>query len=295
VKNKSKKFEKPKWIRLDNTNSMSDLYLINYQKIKTKTVIDAYDIFLKGCVKKPFRKEAKDEFERFLAELKNRNTKTIPILPFYSIKILSSKTFCKGANHISEGLILWDSLFCVRPKKQFYTQWTRGDENSPFYGDGWKAEPQSFMAEINNWWEKQQHCQGNIPKKILVRSAEFPAQDVQSLPLVELGKRARQSKGKPSSTYIRTKQYQRNLYIVEYIKRKVKGKCQLCKNNTPFKAKDGTPYLECHHIHWLSEDGEDSLENTVALCPNCHRKMHVINSMRDKIKLKIKAKALAKI
>jgi hypothetical protein len=27
----------------------------------------------------------------------------------------------------------------------------------------------------------------------------------------------------------------------------------------------------------LSENGEESIENTVALCPNCHRKMHILN------------------
>lgn len=29
--------------------------------------------------------------------------------------------------------------------------------------------------------------------------------------------------------------------------------------------------------------GEDTIENTVALCPNCHRKMHVINDS-DEVK-----------
>ncbi|MGA2227240.1 MAG: HNH endonuclease, partial [Syntrophobacteraceae bacterium] len=24
------------------------------------------------------------------------------------------------------------------------------------------------------------------------------------------------------------------------------------------------------------ENGEESIENTVALCPNCHRKMHIL-------------------
>lgn len=24
---------------------------------------------------------------------------------------------------------------------------------------------------------------------------------------------------------------------------------------------------------WLSNDGEDTIDNTIALCPNCHRKM----------------------
>ena len=37
---------------------------------------------------------------------------------------------------------------------------------------------------------------------------------------------------------------------------------------------------------WLSQGGQDSIENTVALCPNCHRKMHIINDQADVAKLK---------
>ena len=47
------------------------------------------------------------------------------------------------------------------------------------------------------------------------------------------------------------------------------------------RKKDGTPYLESHHIIWLKDGGADSLENTVALCPNCHRKMHHLNDPKD--------------
>ena len=40
-------------------------------------------------------------------------------------------------------------------------------------------------------------------------------------------------------------------------------------------------YLETHHIKWLAAGGEDKLDNTVALCPNCHRKMHILNKQTD--------------
>jgi len=33
----------------------------------------------------------------------------------------------------------------------------------------------------------------------------------------------------------------------------------------------------------------DTVENTVALCPNCHKKMHVINSELDRAALKAKS------
>ncbi len=38
--------------------------------------------------------------------------------------------------------------------------------------------------------------------------------------------------------------------------------------------------------------GDDSLDNTVALCPNCHRKMHVVNDENDKAKLEQRVKDL---
>ena len=49
--------------------------------------------------------------------------------------------------------------------------------------------------------------------------------------------------------------------------------------------KNDKPYLESHHIIWLSEGGSDTLDNTAALCPNCHKKMHVVNDPKDVIKL----------
>ncbi len=86
------------------------------------------------------------------------------------------------------------------------------------------------------------------------------------------------------------KQYKRSFFITEYVKRKAKGFCDLCGKPAPFKNKTGIPYLENHHIKWLSRHGADTIENCVALCPNCHKKMHVVNSSTDIMNLKMKAK-----
>ena len=59
--------------------------------------------------------------------------------------------------------------------------------------------------------------------------------------------------------------------------------CQLCNQPAPFCTPEGEPYLETHH---LSPGGEDGIENTVSLCPNCHRKMHVLNLPEDVARLK---------
>ncbi|NTZ42359.1 HNH endonuclease [Altererythrobacter sp. SALINAS58] len=75
-----------------------------------------------------------------------------------------------------------------------------------------------------------------------------------------------------------TQQYQRNPWVAEYAKRRAAGHCQLCTKPAPFSTKAGEPYLEVHHVQWLSQGGADTIENTVALCPNCHRMMHVVGS-----------------
>ena len=87
---------------------------------------------------------------------------------------------------------------------------------------------------------------------------------------------------KPQKKNILTTAYERNLYVSEYAKRRANGKCELCKETAPFKNKIGRPYLETHHIIWLSQKGDDTIGNTVALCPNCHRKMHIVDSKEDK-------------
>ena len=85
--------------------------------------------------------------------------------------------------------------------------------------------------------------------------------------------------------HIVSKQYDRNQDVVEFVKRRANGFCQLCKNAAPFNKKDGEPFLEIHHIKWLSQGGNDAIDNTVALCPNCHRKMHALNLEKDIITL----------
>ncbi|WP_298468977.1 HNH endonuclease signature motif containing protein [uncultured Psychrobacillus sp.] len=73
----------------------------------------------------------------------------------------------------------------------------------------------------------------------------------------------------------------RSVYIKEFAKKVAQGVCQLCENPAPFRNKIGEPFLEVHHIHYLSRGGSDCLENVIALCPNCHRKTHILESKED--------------
>lgn len=103
---------------------------------------------------------------------------------------------------------------------------------------------------------------------------------------------AKQSKDKPKEVTTTVKQVARDPYIAEYARRRANGICQLCGQKAPFNRADGEPYLESHHIEWLSNGGADSIENTVALCPNCHRRMHIVKDKNDVKKLKESNKKL---
>jgi 5-methylcytosine-specific restriction protein A len=74
--------------------------------------------------------------------------------------------------------------------------------------------------------------------------------------------------------------------VAECARRNANGLCQLCGLAAPFTGHDGQPYLEIHHIVPLGEGGTDTIGNVAALCPNCHRKMHILKLQTDVARLK---------
>jgi hypothetical protein len=74
----------------------------------------------------------------------------------------------------------------------------------------------------------------------------------------------------------------RDKNVVIKVRKRSQGVCELCNRNAPFKDQLGNPYLEVHHVVWISRGGEDTVENAVALCPNCHRKMHILDFPKDR-------------
>jgi 5-methylcytosine-specific restriction protein A len=72
-----------------------------------------------------------------------------------------------------------------------------------------------------------------------------------------------------------TEVYVRNPDVVAEVLIRANGVCERCRKRAPFlRKKDGEPYLECHHIQLLADGGEDTVENAIAVCPNCHRHLH---------------------
>ena len=86
--------------------------------------------------------------------------------------------------------------------------------------------------------------------------------------------------------------FSRSAEVVKETRKRANGICQFCGQPAPFTDKHGNPYLEVHHIIWLSRGGEDSTANTAALCPNCHTRMHILDKQEDIDKLLNVAKSL---
>ena len=80
--------------------------------------------------------------------------------------------------------------------------------------------------------------------------------------------------------------FARSAEVVKETKKRANGICQYCMQPAPFIDKKGNPYLEVHHVVWLSRGGEDNTTNTAALCPNCHTRMHILDRPEDIERLK---------
>ncbi len=68
--------------------------------------------------------------------------------------------------------------------------------------------------------------------------------------------------------------FERDFRVKAWVLKNANGICEFCSNPAPFKTNSGLPYLEVHHVRRLADGGSDKIENTVALCPNCHKEFH---------------------
>jgi 5-methylcytosine-specific restriction protein A len=129
----------------------------------------------------------------------------------------------------------------------------------------------------------------NVPAHLVAKKQQRKEKQARRLSDEELKKRVTNSRKQPSNRQVTTTTYERNVYVAELAKRRANGVCQLCKSPAPFSNKKNEPYLEAHHVVWLSKGGDDTIGNSVALCPNCHRRMHVLNLKSDRKKLEREA------
>jgi 5-methylcytosine-specific restriction protein A len=75
-------------------------------------------------------------------------------------------------------------------------------------------------------------------------------------------------------SYQRRHVYIRSEAVRRYVLGRAGGRCEGCRNEAPFKDRKGQPYLEPHHTARLADGGPDHPAFVIALCPNCHRRVH---------------------
>jgi len=83
-----------------------------------------------------------------------------------------------------------------------------------------------------------------------------------------------EERGNSPKSYRSTKTvFNRREETKNYALSRADGKCKACREAAPFYSKKG-PFLEVHHVNELSDNGPDTPNNVIALCPNCHRRAH---------------------
>ena len=67
--------------------------------------------------------------------------------------------------------------------------------------------------------------------------------------------------------------FERSADVKSWVLESAFGICESCDDPAPFMTK-GQDYLEVHHVRPLGSGGSDTIQNAVAICPNCHRAFH---------------------
>jgi len=81
-------------------------------------------------------------------------------------------------------------------------------------------------------------------------------------------------------------QFVRDPNVIAWTLKAAGGVCEAFDQPAPFKKEGGIPYLEVHHLRPLSQGGPDTTDNTIAGCPNCHRRLHYADD-RDAYRRKV--------
>ncbi|KVH02777.1 hypothetical protein WS84_04250 [Burkholderia anthina] len=142
-----------------------------------------------------------------------------------------------------------------------------------YYAKLSKGGPQHAKRRIVDAWAAKRL----LPSDLGVMQSEF-AEAVQQAradaPAVRRSRLLAAAKV-PNKVQVVTEAYVRNPDVAAEVLERAKGRCERCAKPAPFiRRTDWTPYLEVHHRLRLADGGEDTVDNAIALCPNCHREMH---------------------
>ena len=128
---------------------------------------------------------------------------------------------------------------------------------------------------LSDFWNKGISDTSFITRQEVDRELEMGIENAKNLSRYNRLEYLQKSKPKPEKVAVMQFVFKRNPVVIIEVLDRAKGICENCKKPAPFiRDTDQTPYLEVHHIVPLANDGDDMIENAIALCPNCHRHAH---------------------
>lgn len=80
-------------------------------------------------------------------------------------------------------------------------------------------------------------------------------------------------------------EYERDPLVKAYVLQLAAGHCELCEEAAPFITDADEPFLELHHVRRLADGGPDTPTNAVAVCPNCHRHLHLGRDAAERVEV----------
>jgi 5-methylcytosine-specific restriction protein A len=151
----------------------------------------------------------------------------------------------------------------------------------------------AVLADMGRQWinglKPAKHVGLNVAAKIesLINAVDGnPAPPVAAYQMEALERASKPLKGKkspptqpkgtaqPTRTTTATVSFVRSQEVRVWVLRRAAGYCECCGSAAPFETVRGHPFLEVHHLRTLADGGSDRVSNAVALCPNCHRRLH---------------------
>ncbi|WP_198683955.1 HNH endonuclease [Aliidiomarina celeris] len=172
-----------------------------------------------------------------------------------------------------------------KEERQYKAKWRHGrQKNSPLLGPtkGWvkvnladveRIDDAVLAKSLDNSDSKYSELESSILDPILCGSDAELAEQAQQI-INSIGDKIPMGQVTPKKSSASQEVFLRDAAVVAYVLNKAGGVCECCNEGAPFLKKNEEPFLEVHHVKHLADGGSDTIQNTIAVCPNCHRELH---------------------
>ena len=180
----------------------------------------------------------------------------------------------------TETLLTWfhsdnlGTLKIINKNKDFWTSYRFASQKVIHTPKGYSTRADYIENKklLSSFWEQQI---SPIDEQFINEKLTNEIKSSKLLTRKERSERLKSANKKPDRIQSQTSTFIRNSDVIAETLEKANGVCEICRKPAPFiRDSDNSPFLEVHHKKPLSQDGEDTVENAIALCPNCHRHSH---------------------